>query len=316
MSDRPQFEFRRSSTRRRFKRARVAKSHAGKPDWFDGSCRSDWRRADRRTCSSASWGGVDGRTAHSVATVRAQGTTTLSPSPTPAGNIVGDNDGLFRDDARSLSLYKDARRRGSSLLSAQMSRDNVGFSSPTSPIGLPPLGGRSLEHGVIPRRAQATVACRRLYERISSRILRTGHHGATRIFVRGGFSRHVRGARHGAAGARQVADPRDSRTLRSVFSISGLDGVRSVICISFSEKPVSMSGRDASFVFKLGYNATVTLHVEIGPDEAIVDEQRFRAAEAQARWNMRRVRRRGATLRSRNHVFDDWLEQSRPIWRC
>ncbi|MFO1115575.1 MAG: amylo-alpha-1,6-glucosidase [Beijerinckiaceae bacterium] len=229
-----------------------------------------------------------------------------------SGNIVGDNDGLFRDDARVLSLYTMTLGGvAPSLLSAQMSQDNVLFVSNLTNRPLPPLGGRSLEHGVIHVERKRLLHGRRLYERICiTNFARTGAIVPLEFSFAADFLDmfEVRGMARRARGKTAVPEIRD----RSVqFSYLGLDGVERRSCISFSEQPISMSGRDASFVFKLGYNATVTLHVEIGPDEANVSERRFRAAEARARWNMRRVRRRGATLRSRNHVFDDWLEQSR-----
>lgn len=229
-----------------------------------------------------------------------------------SGNIVGDNDGMFSDDARVLSRYTMTLGGvAPSLLSAQMSQDNVLFVSNLTNRPLPPLGGRSLEHGVIHVERKRLLHERRLYERI--KITNFARTGAV-VPVEFGFAAdfldmfEVRGITRRARGRRSPVDVRE----RSVqFSYLGLDGVERRSCISFSEKPTALSEDSASFVFRLGYNATAMLHIEVGTDDSIVSKQRFRAAEARARWDMRRVRRRGATLRSRNHVFDDWLEQSR-----
>ena len=166
-----------------------------------------------------------------------------------SGNIVGDNDGLFRDDARVLSLYTMTLGGvAPSLLSAQMSQDNVLFVSNLTNRPLPPLGGRSLEHGVIHVERKRLLHGRRLYERICiTNFARTGAIVPLEFSFAADFLDmfEVRGMARRARGKTAVPEIRD----RSVqFSYLGLDGVERRSCISFSEQPISMSGRDASFV--------------------------------------------------------------------
>ncbi len=229
-----------------------------------------------------------------------------------SGNILGENDGMFRDDARVLSRYTMSfGGTAPSLLSARMSQDNVLFISNLTNKPLPPLGGRSLEHGVIHIERSRFLFDRRMYERICiTNFARTGAIVPLDFEFDADFLDmfEVRGVPRKARGRSKTPRVQD----RSVcFSYVGLDDAERLCAIGFSEEPRSIAANRASFLFQIGYNASKVLHVEIGPDDRRVSEQRYRAAEARARWNMRAVRRRGATVRSKNHVFDDWIEQSR-----
>ena len=229
-----------------------------------------------------------------------------------SGDILGESDGMFHDDARVLSLFRMSMGgTAPSLLSAQMSQDNVLFISNLTNKPLPPLGGRSLDHGVIHIERKRLLHRRQLFERVCiTNFASTGAVVPIDFEFDADFRDmfEVRGIprkRHGVSRTPEVGE----RSVR--FSYVGLDGAERTSCISFSEKPEKIGAHNASFVFNLGYNSSVVLYIEIGPDESKVGEARYRANEARARWNMRAIRRRGATLRSKSHVFDDWLEQSR-----
>jgi glycogen debranching enzyme len=66
------------------------------------------------------------------------------------GNILGEGDGLFRNDTRVLSRFcLTLAGQAPSLLSAAVSEDNVFFTSHMTNRPLPPLGGASTPEGVI-----------------------------------------------------------------------------------------------------------------------------------------------------------------------
>ena len=84
------------------------------------------------------------------------------------GDVLGEGDGLFRNDTRLLSRWRLSIGGGvPSLLSAGVGHDNVFFTSHLTNRPLPPLGGRSLPEGVIHIQRSRFLWQDRLYECVS-----------------------------------------------------------------------------------------------------------------------------------------------------
>jgi len=84
------------------------------------------------------------------------------------GNVVGEGDGMFRDDTRVLSYWMlTVGGKKPALLSASVSQDNILFTSHLTNRPLPPLGGQSLPQGVIHVERQRLIFEGALYERIT-----------------------------------------------------------------------------------------------------------------------------------------------------
>jgi glycogen debranching enzyme len=112
--------------------------------------------------------------------------------------------------------------------------------------------------------------------------------------------------------ARGKVMPVETARDRAVLRYTGLDDRAREASISFSQMPDALSETTAEFSLTLKRSESADLYVEIGaPTEEAPSVQRYRSAAARARWDMRRRRRQGATLRSSGPIFNSWLERSR-----
>src|SRR3954453_4162735 len=86
------------------------------------------------------------------------------------GDILGEGDGLFRDDTRALSRFRlTLGGKAPSILGARIGQDNVLFTANLANLPLPPLGGEPSPEGVI-----HVARARFLWEaRLSERLWRT-----------------------------------------------------------------------------------------------------------------------------------------------
>jgi len=228
------------------------------------------------------------------------------------GNILGDGDGLFRNDTRLLSRWvMTVAGKPPSLLSASVSQDNVTFTSNLTNRPLPPLGGKSMPEGVIHIERQRLVFEDRLYEQIT--LTNFASIEATIPFelefaadFRDMFE--VRGISRPARG--QTLKPKlDEASV--VLGYRGLDGVVRQSAISFSTTPDSLGLDQASFVVALGRDETRQIYIEVGPTSARPSRERYRAAAARSHFGMRSRRRCGGSLRSSGRLFNDWIDKSR-----
>jgi glycogen debranching enzyme len=229
------------------------------------------------------------------------------------GSVVGEGDGMFREDTRVLSRWTlTLGGKKPALLSAAVSQDNILFVSHLTNRPLPPLGGQSLPHGVIHVERQRLIFEGCLYERVT---LSNFGPGETQVPLELEFDAdfrdmfEVRGVSRRARG--EVLQPelgQNSVCLR----YRGLDGIVRQSCISFSRAPRRLAERKAEFSIRLKHAASTSLYVEIAPQPGHPPSRdRFRAAAARARYGMRSKRRQGATIHSPERVFHDWIEKSR-----
>jgi glycogen debranching enzyme len=229
------------------------------------------------------------------------------------GNVLGEGDGMFRDDTRVLSYWAlTVGGKRPALLSAALSQDNTLFISHLTNRPLPPLGGESLPQGVIHVERQRLIFEGSLYERIT--LSNFGPHenwvplelefdaDFRDMFEVRGVSRRARG---------ELLQPEigpSSVCLR----YRGLDGVTRASCVSFSRAPRRLAPHKAEFTIRLKHAGSTSLYIEIHPQPGDPPSRdRFRAAAARARFSMRSKRRQGATIYSRERVFNDWIEKSR-----
>jgi len=229
------------------------------------------------------------------------------------GDIAGPSEGFYRHDTRILSrLALEIGGKRPSLLGSGIGQDNVIFTANLTNRPLPPLGGESTPEGVIHIARSHLIWEDRLFERL--RFTNFGSASAT-LPVRIAFAAdfvdmfEVRGMTRNARG--QVM-PVETAADHAVLRYSGLDGVDREAAIGFSLKPDTLSVDAAQFTLTLARSESKELYVEIGT--AVADapsRQRYHAAAARARWDMRRRRRQGATLRSSAPLFDAWLNRSR-----
>jgi glycogen debranching enzyme len=229
------------------------------------------------------------------------------------GDILGEGDGLFRDDTRVLSCWQlTIGGVPPSLLGAAVSGDNVLFRANVTNRPLPQLGGRGTPRGVIHLDRARLLWQERFYERLiftnyepqeltAPLGLRFAADFADIFEVRG-MTRKVRG---------RVLEPRI--TSRSVLlRYEGLDRVLRGCGIAFSDPPANVSAEGATWQLALPARASREIYVEVGPDaDESPGKERFRAAAACARTSMRRRRRRGASATSSRRLFDVWVEKSR-----
>jgi glycogen debranching enzyme len=229
------------------------------------------------------------------------------------GDIVGNGDGLFRDDTRVLSrlLLRIAGAKPT-LLSAARSRDNIFLTSHLVNNRLTPLGGPSTPGGVIHVKRTKLLWDGRLFERITCvnyadcegllpLSLGLGSDFADMFEVRGSIRRN-----------RGRTQPAEIAGDRLKFCYEGLDGVVRTTAISFSAPPARLDAGEAHFPLTLPPGATAELYVEIAAEaKGKPNRQRFRHAAAQARWSMRGRLRRGARPTTSGHLFNAWLERSR-----
>jgi glycogen debranching enzyme len=227
------------------------------------------------------------------------------------GDIVGTDDGFFRDDTRVLSRFTlRLGGRPPSLLAATMSQDNVFFFSHMTNRPLPPLGEESTPEGVIHIERARLLWNGSMFERIT---LANYSERASRIPITIGFGAdfydmfEVRGIKRMTRGRTLLPVVK----LRSVeLRYEGLDNVVRTSVISFSETPKLLTGDAVEFQVNLEKKGRHEIYLEVGSDAAEADRARFRAAAARARVSMRARRRRGATLRSSGRLFNDWISKS------
>ncbi|HTZ78839.1 MAG TPA: amylo-alpha-1,6-glucosidase [Stellaceae bacterium] len=229
------------------------------------------------------------------------------------GDVIGDGDGLFRQDTRVLSRYRLALDgKPPSLLSAAVSQDNVFFTSHSTNRPLPPLGGQSTPEGVIHIERTRFLWEDRLYEYV--RLVNYGDQDAlmplTLSFAADFHDMfEVRGSKRQAHG--ELLPPEvDADTARLIYR--GLDGKLRSTALTFSPAPRRLTAERADFLIPLGRKSGTEIYVEIGASrDGEPSRPRFRAAAARARYSMRARRRRGARLRSSGRLFSEWMDKSR-----
>ena len=229
------------------------------------------------------------------------------------GDILGMGDGLFRNDTRSLSLFRlTLAGRPPSLLSAGVSQDNVLFTSHMTNRPLPPLGGRSIPEGVIHISRTRFLWQDHLYEEIA--CLNYGPHDAV-IPLGFDFAADFRDMFEVRGEVRQARGrilPPDLGSRSIVLRYEGLDGVLRTTGITFSIPPNRLSGSHAEFLLTLPPGRQVELYIDVaGETPTEPSRTGFRSAAARARLAMRRRIRRGAHVRTSGRVFNEWLDKSR-----
>lgn len=229
------------------------------------------------------------------------------------GDILGNGDGLFRNDTRVLSRFcLELGGTRPSLLSAAVSRDNVFFTSHTTNRPLPPLGGRSIPEGVIHLQRARLLWQEHLYERITCTNYsdREAIAPLSLTFAADFYDMfEVRGeVRANRGRLLPISLTETSATLR----YEGLDGLMRVASIAFSMPPSRFAHDRAEFLLAIPADSAVEVYVEIGADLQLAPgRRRFRAAAAQARRAMRTRLQRGARIRSSGHLFNEWMDKSR-----
>lgn len=229
------------------------------------------------------------------------------------GDIAGSSDGFYRNDTRVLSrLVLSLGGRRPSLLGSGVGQDNVVFTAHMTNRPLPPLGGESMPEGVIHIERSRLLWEGRLYERIELTNFGTGRTGLSlRFAFAADFADmfEVRGTSRPARGALELPVlGGDSVEL----SYRGLDEVLRVAALRFSVRPDEINAGGAAFNIALAREERTELYLEIGAELGDApSRERFRLAAARARWDMRRRRRRGATVRSASPLFNAWLGRSR-----
>jgi glycogen debranching enzyme len=229
------------------------------------------------------------------------------------GNVVGEGDGMFREDTRVLSRWTlTLGGKKPALLSAAVSQDNILFVSHLTNRPLPPLGGQSLPQGVIHVERQRLIFEGCVYERVT---LSNFGPAETQVPLELEFDAdfrdmfEVRGVSRRARG--EVLPPQIAQN-SVCLRYRGLDGVVRQSCICFSRPPRPLTDRKAEFAIRLKHAASTSLYIEISPQPGDAPSRdRFRAAAARARYGMRSKRRQGATIFSPERVFNDWIEKSR-----
>jgi glycogen debranching enzyme len=229
------------------------------------------------------------------------------------GDIRGVGDGFFRDDTRVLSQYRlTVGGRGLSLLGASLSQDNVLFTSNLTNLPIQSAGGRDMPQGALHIERVRLIWEDRLFERITlsnysqvhSTILLSLQFAADfrDMFEVRGSTRAKRGTAHAAETDGGVV----------MLGYDGLDGLKRMSVLSFSQPPDSLLADQADFYIAVTKRSRRTLYVEVGAEVADPPgRDRFRAATARARFAMRGKRRHGATVHSSGRVFNDWIERAR-----
>jgi glycogen debranching enzyme len=229
------------------------------------------------------------------------------------GDIVGDDDGMFCDDTRVLSLWQlRVGTESPSLLSSAVSRDNLYFTAHLTNRPLPALGDQAEPSGVVHIERTRFVWQKRLYERMTLtnygargvRVPLSLHFGAdfADIF-------EVRGASRERRGRLLDAEPQASSV---VLRYVGLDDVLRLSVIAFDPAPARLVPDRADYEVALPERVCATLFVEIGEEhQGPPSNARFRSAAARARRGMRAIRRRGASVQCSGELFGGWLKKSR-----
>jgi len=234
----------------------------------------------------------------------------------PLGDIRGRSDGVFRNDTRVLSsLVITIGGSAPTLLSSGLSNDNIFFRANLTNRPLPQLGEATLAtpEGVVHIERSRFVWDWRMYER-----LMFTNYGERDVALPIGLAYaadfadifEVRGQTRPRRGIlRPVRLERDCVH----FEYEGLDGRVRTSVVSFSAAPDQIDAAGAGFNLVLRRHAGEQLFIEVG--DARADEppgpRRYRDAAAHARACMRSKRRRGASVRTGNTRFDQWLQRSR-----
>jgi glycogen debranching enzyme len=229
------------------------------------------------------------------------------------GDILGDGDGLFRDDTRVLSRYRlTLDGKAPSLLGAAVAQDNVLFTSNLTFRPLPPLGDASAPDGVVHLQRRRLIWEERLHERLT--LTNYAEHEAV-VPLGLSFAAdfrdmfEVRGTKRRARGHPLPAEVAAASVL---LRYHGLDGILRVSAITFSEPPDRLSADQAEFLIRLEPRGSRKIYIEVGAAaDAPPSRASFRAAAVRARFSVRATRRRGATVRSSGRLFSEWLDKSR-----
>ncbi|MBI1685379.1 amylo-alpha-1,6-glucosidase [Caulobacter hibisci] len=229
------------------------------------------------------------------------------------GDVLGAADGLFHDDTRLLSrLRLLIGGQPPALLSASVSQDNVFFTSHSTNQTVQSLGGASAPHGAIHIERKRFLWAERLYERLRF-VNYSRDMVILPVILEYDADFHdmfeVRGSKRKARG-RVLPAELNGRSVH--FAYQGLDELRRDSVIAFSEPPGRLTPQRAEFMFMLTPDTHFDLYLEVGPvPDHPPTRERWRAAAARARLDMRGRRRRGARLKSSGRLFNDWLEKSR-----
>ncbi|MFI4933992.1 MAG: glycogen debranching N-terminal domain-containing protein [Caulobacterales bacterium] len=229
------------------------------------------------------------------------------------GDILGGADGLFASDTRILSRFRFlVGERRPSLLSSGLSHDSVIFTFHGANRNLPPVGGRATPRGVIhiERKRLLFESC--LFERV-----RCANFGLDEVMLplaieyaadfRDVFE--VRGLKRAARGDIQTPEITGRQVL---FAYDGLDSVRRVGAMAFSEPPWRMTETRADFMFSLRPGERVDLYLEAGPQERETPtRERFLRAQSGALDNAHEREQRGGQISSSDASFGAWLDKSR-----
>jgi len=259
---------------------------------------------------SIEWGAVEEpRTPQRMFALKDRDTFVVADS---LGDIVGAGDGVFHDDTRILSRWQmlvDGDRP--TLLAGAVSQDNVMFTAQGLNKALPAPGGPITPPGILHLERKRFVWEERLYERVT-----VANYGVEPVTLPLSFEFdadfrdmfEVRGARRPTQGAHHAPHIGE----RGVqFRYRGLDGVARTCTVAFSEPPSRLAANCAEFMYALEPGGRLELHIEIGAHETTPPtRERFRAAAARARWEMRARRRHGARLTSGGRLFNGWIEKS------
>ncbi|PXA87743.1 amylo-alpha-1,6-glucosidase, partial [Caulobacter sp. D4A] len=210
------------------------------------------------------------------------------------GDVLGAADGLFHDDTRLLSrLRLLIGGKPPALLSASVSQDNVFFTSHSTNQTVQSLGGSSAPHGAIHIERKRFLWSERLYERLRF-VNYSRDMVILPVILEYDADFHdmfeVRGSKRKARG-RVLPAELNGRSVH--FAYQGLDELRRDSVIAFSEPPGRLTPQRAEFMFMLTPDTHFDLYLEVGPvPDHPPTRERWRAAAARARLDMRGRRRR------------------------
>src|SRR5438270_4572986 len=177
------------------------------------------------------------------------------------GNVLGEGDGMFRDDTRVLSYWMlTVGGKRPALLSAALSQDNTLFISHLTNRPLQPLGGESLPQGEIHIERQRLVFGGALYERITlSNFSPAETHVPLELEFDADFRDmfEVRGVSRRARG--ELLEP-ELGAASVCLRYRGLDGVVRQSCTSFSRPPRRLASHKAEFTIRLKHAASTSLY--------------------------------------------------------
>ena len=230
------------------------------------------------------------------------------------GDVVGASDGLFDEDTRILSRWRLLLgAKSPTLLSGAISQDNVVFTSHMLNKAMPAPGGALGPPGVLHIERKRFLWEERLYERVAIVSYTNAEILTPLSFEFDADFRdmfEVRGARRPRRGLRR---PPEAHGRNVCFSYCGLDGVERTSVVAFSDAPANLTANRAEFLYGLRPQGRLELFIEIsargGGDTP--SAERYRAAEARARFAMRARRRQGARLNSSGRLFNSWIIKSR-----